>query len=103
MLRNSFFWHDSLCNENINQTLQRLHILSRQEIVVHRHSGKMYEAAVELQMSVDMPERIVPVTVVQMSITPEHLFDDAFHISVEMWRKARSFAYPVTATSQLTH
>jgi len=55
----------------------------------------MHEAAVELEMSIDVPEWVVPMIVVKMSIASEHLLDDAFDICVVMCRKAGGFADPV--------
>ena len=56
----------------------------------------MHKAAVQLQVAVDMPERIVPVAVVQVGITAEHLLDDTFHVGMVVWREAGRFANPIT-------
>lgn len=48
----------------------------------------MHETTVQFQMAIDVPERIVPVVVVQMSIASEHLFDDALDILVIVLREA---------------
>lgn len=45
-LSNRLLRHDSLRNENIHQPLQRLHVLLRQQIVVHRDRNEVHEAAV---------------------------------------------------------
>ncbi len=55
----------------------------------------MHETAVQLQMPIDMPEGIIPMAVVEVSVTTEHLLDDGFDILVVVWRKARGFADPV--------
>ena len=47
----------------------------------------MYEAAVELQVAIDVPKRIVPMVVVEMGIASEHLLDNALDIRVVVWRK----------------
>ena len=47
MLLNSFRRNDFLSDEDVNQRLQGLHILLRQEIVVHRDSGEVNEATVQ--------------------------------------------------------
>ena len=94
MLLNSFRWNDLLSDEDVYQRLQRLHIFLRQEIVVHRNSDKVNEATVQLEMTVDMPKRIVPVIVVEMSIAAEHLFDDGFEVLVVILGEPGCFADP---------
>ena len=46
-------------------------------------------------MSIDMPERMVPMAVVEVGVTAEHLLDDGFDVLVVIWRKAGSLANPV--------
>ena len=55
----------------------------------------MHETAVQFQMPVDVPERILPVTVVQMRIAAKHLLDDASHVRVEVGWEAGRFTNPV--------
>ena len=55
----------------------------------------MNKTAVQFQMSTKVPEWIVIVIVVQMSITSEHLLDDSFDVVVEVLMKAGGFAYPI--------
>ena len=55
----------------------------------------MNEATVEFQVSVDMPERIVPVTMVEMGIASEHLLDDGLDVLLEVEGKSRGFANPL--------
>lgn len=100
MLAHSLSRHDSLADENVHQTLQWLHILFWQEIVVHRNCDKMHEAAVELQMPVDVPEWMVPMAVVQVSVAAEHLLDDRFDVLVVIGREARSFANPIVVSAR---
>lgn len=57
----------------------------------------MNEAAIQLEVSVDVPERVVPVAVVEMGIAAEHLLDDALAVLVEVLREAARSADPVTA------
>ena len=61
---NRFLRDDTLRDEDVNQPLQRFHVLLWQKIVVHRNRHKMHKAAVELEMAVDVPEGIVPMVVV---------------------------------------
>ena len=49
----------------------------------------MDETAVQLQVPVDVPKWIFPVTVVEMCIAAEHLLDDASDVGVEIGWKAR--------------
>ena len=55
----------------------------------------MHETTVQLQVPINVPERVLPVTVVQMCIAAEHLLDDASDIGMEIGRKAGRFANPV--------
>lgn len=55
----------------------------------------MHKAAVQLQMAVDVPKWVVPVVVVQMGVTSEHLLDDALDVRVVMWRESGGFADPI--------
>ena len=82
--------HDALRDEDVDQSLQRFHVFLRQQIVVHRHGNEVHKARVQLQVSVDVPEWVVPVTVVQMSVAAEHLLDDALDVGVIIcWEPAR--------------
>ena len=81
-------------DEDVNQTLQWFHVLLWEQVVVHGDSHEVYEAAVELQMPIDVPEWIVPVAVIKMSIASEHLLDDALDVGVVVRWKARGFADP---------
>ena len=82
MLLNSFLGHDALTDKDVNESLERLHILLRQEVIVHGNRDEVDEAAVQFQVSIDVPEWVVPVIVVQVSIASEHLLDDALDILV---------------------
>lgn len=55
----------------------------------------MHETAVQLQVPIDVPERVLPVTVIQMCIAAEHLLDNASDVGMEIGRKAGGFADPV--------
>lgn len=55
----------------------------------------MNKTAVQFQMSTKVPEWIVIVIVIQMSITSEHLLDNSSDVVVEVLMKAGGFAYPI--------
>ena len=95
MLTHSLSWYYSLTDEDIHQALQRLHVLLGEQIVVHCDSDEVHETAVQLEVSIDVPEGMVPMAVVQVSIAAEHLLDDGFDILVVIRREARSLADPV--------
>jgi hypothetical protein len=79
-----------LLDKDINQALQRLHVLLGQKVVVHGDGHEVDEAAVQLEVAVDVPERVVPVAVVEVSIAAEHLLDDALDVLVEiLWEPGR--------------
>ena len=96
MLTQSLSRHYSLCDKDVHQPLQRLHIFLRQQIVVHRDRNEMHKATIQLEMAIDVPEGIVPVAMIQMCIAAEHLLYDALDVLVEVLRKAGRFANPVT-------
>lgn len=92
---NGLLRNHSLIHKDVDQPLQRLHILATQQIIVHGDGDKVHKTAVEFQVTVDVPERILPVPVVQVRVAAEHLLDDAFDISGEVGREARGLASPV--------
>ena len=73
-------WHHSLVHEDVNKALQRFHIFLREQVVVHGDSDEVHEAAIQLQVSIDVPEGVVPVAVIEMGVASEHLLDDRFHV-----------------------
>lgn len=87
--------HHALGDKDIYQALQGFHVLLGQQIIVHGDSDEMNEATVQLQVSVDVPEWVVPMVVVEMCIAAKHLFDDAFDILVVLLREAGCLADPV--------
>lgn len=84
MLLHGLSGNDSLAHKDVDQSLQRLHVLAAQQIVVHSHRGKMHKTTVQLQMPVDVPEWILPMAMVQMRIAAKHLLDDASDVRVEI-------------------
>jgi hypothetical protein len=95
MLLHSLPWNGSLAYKNVDQPLQWLHILSAEQVVVHCDGDKMYEAAIELQVPIDVPEWVLPMTVVEVRIATKHLLDDASDVRVEIGGEAGGFADPV--------
>lgn len=45
-------------------------------------------------MAVNVPERVVPMVMIQVGITPEHLFDNRFDVCVEVGWETTRFADP---------
>lgn len=74
-------------HEDINQRLHGLHLLVGNEAVVLGDGDEMNEAHVEDLVLVDVVERILPVTVVQMAVAAEHLLHDALAVLVERGRE----------------
>ena len=77
-----------MTNEDIHQALERLHVLPRQEIVVHGDGDEVDKTRVEFEVAVNVPEGIVPVVVVEVGVAAEHLLDDGFHVGVVGGREA---------------
>lgn len=48
----------------------------------------MHETAVQLQVAVDMPKRILPMAVVEVGVAAEHLFDYATNVGVKVGRES---------------
>lgn len=59
----------------------------------------MDEAAVQLKMSTQMPERVLVMVVVEMGVASEHLLDDTFGIVMEVLVETRGFANPVVSAN----
>lgn len=96
--------NNALLNENVHQALKRLHVLLGKKIVVHSDRHEMHKAAVQLQVAIDVPERVVPVAVVKMSIAAEHLLDDALDVLMKVRRKVGWFTNPILGpTSESVH
>ena len=89
-------WRDLFkADVEIDQRLHGLHFLVGHEAVVLGDGDEMDEAHVEDLMLVDMVERVLPVTVVQVTVTAEHLFHEALAIFVEGGREPARLADPV--------
>lgn len=99
MLLDSLLRDEALANEDINQTLERLSVLLWQQIVVHGYGHEVDEAAVQLEMAIQVPEWVLVVVVVQVGITSEHLFDDTFDIVMEIQVETRGLANPFVSTT----
>lgn len=59
----------------------------------------MNERHVEDVMFVDMPERVQPVSMVEMGVATEHLFHDTLTVLVESRREATGLANPLLCCS----
>ena len=104
MLLYSFGGDDLVSNKDVDQWLQRLHVLLWQKIIVHSHSSKMNEAAIQLKMPVNVPEWVVVMVVIEVSIATEHLFDDALAVVEVHLGKTRSSTNPlVIGARQIVH
>lgn len=84
-----------LLDEDLNQRLHGLHLFVRNQAVVLGNGNKVDEAHVEDVMLVDVPERIEPMGVIEMSVATEHLLHDTLAILVESLREATGFSNPV--------
>lgn len=101
MLLNRFFRNNTLTNKDVDETLQWLHILLGQKIVIHGDGHEVNKTAVQLQVSTQMPVWVLVVVVVKVSVASEHLLDDTPCVVVKVLVKARCFANPVVPTRQL--
>ena len=88
MLHDGLPRHDALADEDIHQTLQRLHVLPRQKIIVHCDCDEVHKTRIEFEVAVDVPKGVVPVVVVEMGVAAEHLLDDGLHVGVVGGREA---------------
>lgn len=64
MLLHGFPWNHPLAHKDVDHPLQRLHVLPAKQIIVHGDSDEMHETAVQLEVALDVPERVLPMTVV---------------------------------------
>lgn len=95
MLLHALLGHHPLRDEDIHEPLQWFHVLLWQEVIVHGDRDEVDKTAVQFEVAVNVPEWIVPVTVVQVSIASEHLLDDALDVLVIVLRKSRRLADPL--------
>lgn len=84
MLLHSLPRNNTLGDEDVNKTLERFHVFLGQQVIVHGDGDEVDKAAVEVKVAVDVPERMIPVAMVQMSVASEHLLDDTLDILVEV-------------------
>jgi len=89
-----------LLDENIDQWLHRLHLLIRDKFVVLGNSDEMHKTHIQHFMLVEMPERILPMTMIQMRVATEHLFHNTLTILVEGLRKTTGLADPILASER---
>lgn len=88
-----------LLDEQVDQWLHRLHFLVGYQLVVFRHGDEVDEAHVQDVVLVDVPERVQPVCMVEMSIAAEHLLHNALAILVKRLREAAGLADPFLSSS----
>lgn len=86
-----------LFNEEIDQWLHRLHLFVRNKLVILGDCNKMYETHVEDVVFINVPERVQPMCMVQMSVATEHLLHDSLAVFVKCLGKAARLANPLLA------
>lgn len=79
---------------NVDQWLHRLHFSLRNKSVVLGDGNEMDEAHVKDLVLVQVVKWVLPVPMVQMSVTTEHLAHDALAILVEVLREIARFSDP---------
>lgn len=92
---NSFGRNFLLFHIEIDKRLHRLHFLVGHQLVVFGNGDEVHETHVQHFVAVDMPERIKPVSMVQVSVATEHLLHNPLTILVEGRRKPAGFANPI--------
>lgn len=96
------FWGDLLLlDEEVDQRLHWFHLLIGHKLVVLCDSNEVHKAHVQDFVLVDMPERVLPMTMVEMRIAPEHLLHDPLAILVESLREATALSDPVLARKRI--
>jgi hypothetical protein len=89
-----------LLDENIDQWLHRLHLFIRNKPVVLGNSDEMHKTHIQHFMLVEVPERILPVTMIQMRVATEHLLHNTLTILVEGLRKTTGLPDPIMASER---
>lgn len=84
-----------LLNKYVDEGLHGFHFFIRHELVVFGNSDEMDETHVEDVMFVNMPERVEPMSVVEMCVATEHLLHNALAVLVESLVKTTGFANPI--------
>lgn len=88
VLLNGLLGNHSLGHEEVDERLQRFHVLLGDQVVVHGHSHEVDEARIQLGGARDVPEWFFEMAVIQVSVASKHLLDDALDILMEVLREA---------------
>jgi len=88
-------WQEAPCHPDLNERLHWLHLLLSDQVEQPTHVDEVDEARVKLLVGVDVPERIQPVTVINVSIAAHHLSVYALNVRLEVLRETRGLSEPV--------
>lgn len=92
-------WRDSLLlNKNVDEGLHGFHFFIRNQPVVFGNSDEMDETHVKDVMFVNVPERVEPMSMVEMCVATEHLLHDTLTVLVESLVKTTGFADPFSGS-----
>src|SRR5690242_5557326 len=96
--RNRIGWRGqkSLLSPQLDQRLHRLDLLVANQAVQAPDVDEVDEARVKLLVGIDVPERLQPVSVVDMCVAAHHLPVDALDVALKILRESRRFAQPIT-------
>lgn len=96
----SISWNGSIANPNVDQWLHGFGILIGQKTVELCHGTEVDKAGIEISpaATAEMPERVNPVRMVDVSVDTEDLTEAGATIVEERLREARAFAEPLTAS-----
>lgn len=100
---NSFRRNLLLLDEQVDEGLHRLHLLVSDQFVVFGDSDEVDEAHIQHLMAVDVPERIEPVSMIQVRVAAKHLLHDTLAVLVEGLREAAGLSNPVVSTRSISN
>lgn len=92
---NSFRRNLLLLDEQVDEGLHRLHLLVSDQFVVFGDSNEVDEAHIQHLMAVDVPERIEPVSMIQVRVAAKHLLHDTLAVLIESLRETARLANPI--------
>jgi len=82
-------WQEALCKPQVDQGLHRLHFLLAKEAKESTDVDEVNKARIEFLVSIDVPEWIKPMTMVEMRVAAHHLAVNGLCVLLKLLRKSR--------------
>lgn len=90
----------SVRDPDVNQWLHGLQIFRPQKTKQQGDGDVVHKGGVEVAVRADVPERMLPVRVIQVCVDAEHLTEDCLDVSEEGFRESGRLAHPVASSQR---